>query len=70
MILKLVGYFSKGGVEMTVNAIFNEWAEDLPPQRKVQVAQELLFLLRSGKLTPNEQKIAEDAKQYLLQHDK
>ena len=55
---------------MTINAIFNEWNTDLPPQRKVQVAQELLFLLGSAKLTPNEQKIAEDAEKYLLQHDK
>ncbi len=54
---------------MTINAIFNEWAEDLPHKRKVQVAQELLFLSRSNKLTYEEQKIAEDAEKYLLQCD-
>lgn len=52
--------------------IFNEWAEDLPHERKVQVAEELLLISGSDKLTPltpEEQKIVEEAEKFLLQRD-
>ena len=54
---------------MTVNAIFNEWAENLPHKRKVQIAEELLLISRSHKLTPEEQRTVDDAEKYLLQCD-
>ena len=49
--------------------IFEEWAEDLPHKRKVQIAEELLLISKSNKLTPEEQKIVDDAEKYLLQRD-
>ena len=52
--------------------IFDKWAEDLPHERKVQVAEELLLISGSDKLTPltpEEQKIVEEAEKFLLQRD-
>ncbi len=57
---------------MDGNKIFQEWAEDLPHERKVQVAEELLLISGSDKLTPltpKEQKIVEEAEKFLLQRD-
>ena len=54
---------------MTYKEIFNEWTEDLPHRRKVQVAEELLLISENKDLTPEEQKKVEEAKKYLLQRD-
>ena len=49
--------------------IFNEWIEDLPLERKVRIAEQLLLISGSNKLTPEEQKIVEEAEKFLLQRD-
>lgn len=53
---------------MTYKDIFKQWNDDLPPKRKVQVAEQLLLISGSNnKLTPEEKKIVEEAEKFLLQ---
>ncbi len=49
--------------------IFNEWAEDLPLERKVRIAEELLLIAKSNHLTLDEQKKVDEAEKFLLQRD-
>ena len=56
--------------DMTYKDIFKQWNDDLPPKRKVQVAEQLLLISGSNnKLTPEEKKIVEEAEKFLLQRD-
>lgn len=54
---------------MTYKDIFNEWTDDLPHKRKVQVAEELLLIAKSNHLTLDEQKKVDEAEKFLLQRD-
>ena len=55
---------------MTYKDIFKQWNDDLPPKRKVQVAEQLLLISGSNnKLTPEEKKIVKEAEKFLLQRD-
>ena len=55
---------------MTYKDIFKQWNDDLPPNRKVQVAEQLLLISGSNnKLTPEEQEIVKEAEKFLLQRD-
>ena len=49
--------------------IFDEWAEDLPLERKIRIAEQLLLISESNKLTPEEREIVEEAEKFLLQRD-
>ena len=49
--------------------IFDKWEEDLPLERKVRIAEELLLISESNELTPDKQKIVDEAEKFLLQRD-
>ena len=54
---------------MEGSRIFEEWAENLPLERKVRIAEELLLIAKSNHLTLDEQKKVEEAEKFLLQRD-
>ena len=46
-------FLTKRRANMTYKQIFNEWTDNLPHKRKVQVAEELLLIAKSNHISGN-----------------
>ena len=53
-----------------IKSIFDEWADDLPILEKIGLSKKILFISSTLiELTPREKRIAEDAKNFLLDEE-
>ncbi len=54
---------------MTIEKIFSEWVNDIPFERKVQLAKEIVMISGDTNLTPEEERISQEAEKFLLEEE-